>query len=152
MSELGAIWHWVVNNLDRCLALIAIVIAAVAMLDVRRLFNELEDRDRNTETRLRKELLTHFASAATFSFASQFIDFADGQPNREAAIAMLQTFHTQQLLSPGATKEQMAESRRNTRKKIGEEAAEWARIIVACGLGTMKDGWDVRPPGGNSRI
>jgi hypothetical protein len=86
------------NNLDR-VALIAIVVAAVAMIDVRRLFKELESRDKNIETRIRQELLTHFASYATFAYASQFIDFTQGQPDKEASIAMLQTFHSGYTLS-----------------------------------------------------
>jgi hypothetical protein len=139
------LWHWTINNLDRCLSFIAIIIAVVAMVDVRHLFQKLEERDKNTETRVRQELLTHFASYATFSYAAQFIDFTDGQPDREASIAMLQTFHTQELLAPNATKAELAELRRTTRNKIGKEAVEWARIIVACGLGTMREGWDFPP-------
>src|SRR6266481_965909 len=94
---------WIINNFDRFLALVAIllalfgiVIAAIAMWDVRRLFKELESRDKNTEHRVRqavlKELLTATASFGTFSRAAQFIDFYPGQPDRATAIAMLMAF------------------------------------------------------------
>jgi hypothetical protein len=60
MCTFCAMWNWVMQNLDRVFSILAIVIAVVAMLDVRELFKQLEERDKNTETRMRKELLTHF--------------------------------------------------------------------------------------------
>jgi len=142
------IWHWIISQLDRIFSIIAIVTATYAILDVRKLFKELERRDKNTETRVRQELLTHFASYATFAYAAQFIDFAEGQPDKDASIALLQAFHTQKLLAPDATKEELAELRKTTRDQIGKQAVEWARIIVACDLGTMKEGWDLPPTRG----
>jgi hypothetical protein len=138
-------WHWTLEHLDRIFSIIAIVIATFAIIDVRKLFKELERRDKNTETRIRQELLTHFASHATFAFAAQFIDFAEGQPGAEASIAMLQTFHTQKLLAPNATKEELNELRVKTRNDMGKEAVEWARLIVASGGGAMKPDWDLPP-------
>lgn len=137
--------YWIGEHLDRILAFIAVIIAVVAMIDVRKLFKELEARDQNTELRIRQEMLTHFASRATFAYAAQFIDFKEGELGPEASIALLQTFHTQQLLSPNATKEQQAALRQETREKIGREAADWARMIVASRGGTMKQGWDLPP-------
>jgi hypothetical protein len=135
--------YWIGEHLDRIVAFIAVIIAVIAMVDVRRLFKELEARDKNTETRIRQEMLTHFASRATFAYAAQFINFKDGELGPEASIALLQAFHTQQLLSPKATKEQLAAARQEMREKIGKEAVDWARMIVAQGGGTMKEGWDL---------
>lgn len=114
--------YWIVVHADRILSCVAIVIATVAMIDVRRLFKELEKRDKNTEERIRtavlKELLSATASFATFSRAAQFIDFHRGQPDRETAIAMLMAFRLQQLIAPDAKKEDLAELRKTTRKQI----------------------------------
>jgi len=136
---------WTLEHLDRILALIAIVVATYAILDVRKLFKELERRDQNTETRVRQEMLTHFASHATFAYASQFIDFIDGELGPEASIALLQAFHTQKLLAPKATKEELNALQKSTREQVGKEAVEWARLIVASGGGTMKPDWDLPP-------
>jgi len=139
------ILSWTLEHLDRILAFIAIIIATYAILDVRKLFKELERRDQNTETRIRQEMLTHFASHATFAYASQFIDFIDGELGPEASIALLQAFHTQKLLAPKATKEELNALRKSTRDQVGKEAVEWARLIVASGGGTMKPDWDLPP-------
>ena len=149
--------NWIINNFDRFLALVAIllalvgiVIAAVAMWDVRRLFKELESRDKNTEHQVRqgvlKELLTATASFATFSRAAQFIDFYPGQPDRATAIAMLMAFRIQQLIAPDAKKEDLAELRKTTRNQLEKEAAEWAQTITSSGIGKMKDDWEFNHP------
>src|ERR1700683_165334 len=109
------IWRLFEGNLDRIFAVIAIVIATYAILDVRKLFKELNRRDENTETRIRQEVLTHFASYATFSYAAQFIDFVKGQPDKDACIAMLKAFHTLKLLNPNLTREQAGQLRKDTR-------------------------------------
>jgi hypothetical protein len=140
-------WQGVVDNLDRIFSVIAIIIATYAIWDVRKLFKEVEARDKNTETRLRQELLTHFASYATFAYASQFIDFVEGQPGKEASVAILQTFHTQKLLAPNATKAELTDLQKKTRSQIAKEAVEWARLMVTCGLGTMKEGWGLPSEG-----
>jgi hypothetical protein len=133
-------------NVDRILALVAVVIAVIAMLDVRRLFKELERRDKTAEESVRKailkELLTHVASFATFSRAAQFIDFHRGQPDKSTAIAMLMAFRIQQLLAPEATKEQLKELRGTTRNQIEKEAAEYAKTIIDSGLGRMNEEWE----------
>jgi hypothetical protein len=128
--------YWIGEHLDRILAFIAIVIAVIAMVDVRRLFKELERRDKNTETRIRQEMLTHF------------IDFNEGEMGAEASISMLQAFHTQKLLAPNATTEELNALRKSTREQVGKEAVEWARLIVASGGGKMRDGWDLPPTEG----
>jgi hypothetical protein len=135
--------YWTGEHLDRILAFIATIIAVVAMVDVRRLFKELEGRDKNTETRIRREMLTHFASQATFAYAAQFIDFNEGEMGADASTSMLQAFHTQKLLAPNATTEELNTLRKSTREQVGKEAVEWARLIVASGGGTMKEGWDL---------
>jgi len=89
-SEILIVSYWVVDHADRMLALVAIVIAAFAIWDVHKLFTELEKRDKDTESRVRKavlkELLTFTASVATYSRAAQFIEFYEGQPDRETAV------------------------------------------------------------------
>jgi hypothetical protein len=143
-------WHGIMNHLDRILALIAVVIAAGAMIDVRRLFKELEGRDRTTEKRVRqavlKELLTHTSSFAAFSRAAQFIDFDKNQPDKQAAIAMLMSFRFQQLLAPDAKKEELAQLRQTTRNAMEETAREYAETIISSGIGKLKDGWDFSQP------
>jgi hypothetical protein len=139
-------WYWIVNHADRILSLIAIGIATVAMIDVRRLFKELEKRDKNTlemaRTAVLKELLSATASFATFSRAAQFIDFYPGQPDKDTAIAMLMAFRIQQLIAPDGKKEEFAELRKTTRKQVEKEAGIWAQIIIDSGLGKLKDGWE----------
>ncbi len=130
LAAMHALWQWIINNLDRVLSLIAVVIATVAMIDVRHLFQKLETRDKDSEGRVRKavlkEFLTFTASFATYSRAAQFIDFFEGQPDRETAIAMLVAFRIQE-----------------------KEAAVWAQTIIDSGLGKLKDGWDFnRQPDG----
>jgi hypothetical protein len=144
-ADMCTVLPWTLEHLDRILALIAIVVAAYAIWDVRKLFKELERRDQSTETRIRQEMLTHFASHATFAYASQFIDFIDGELGPEASIALLQAFHTQKLLAPKATKEELNALQKLTREQVGKEAVEWARLIVASGGGTMKPDWDLPP-------
>jgi superfamily I DNA/RNA helicase len=144
------ILHWILNNLDRVLALIAIVVATIAIIDVRRLFQELEERDRNTENKVRqavlKELLTHCASIATFFRAAQFIDFYENQPDRETAVAMLMAFRLQQLIAPDAKPEELAELRQKTRDKMENSSREYAQLIIKNGLGKFKPGWDFGEP------
>jgi hypothetical protein len=140
-------WHFFAEYLDRILALIAIVIASIAMLDVRRLFEELEARDRHTEERIHnavlKELLTHAASFAAFYRAAQFITFFPEQPDKDTAIALLTTFRTQQLLAPDAKPEELAQLRQETREQIEKESAAWAQLIIDSGIGELKDGWKI---------
>ncbi len=143
-----AAWYWTLEHLDRIFSIAAIVIATYAILDVRKLFKELEGRDKSTETRIRQEMLTHFASQATFAYAAQFVDFNEGEMGAEASIAMLQAFHTQKLLAPNATAGELDALRKSTREQVGKEAVVWARLIVASGGGMMKEGWDLPPTDG----
>jgi hypothetical protein len=140
--------NWIVNHLDRILAFIAIVIAAVAMIDVRRLFNELERRDKDTEKRVRHavltELLSHTASFAAFSRAAQFIDFNEGQPDKQTAIAMLVSFRLEQLLAPpDTTMEGIAHLRKTARDKMERTSREYAQMIISSEIGKLKHGWDL---------
>ncbi|MGC1838177.1 MAG: hypothetical protein WA674_07530 [Candidatus Acidiferrales bacterium] len=143
-------WYWIVIHLDRIFAFVAIVISAIAIIDVRRLFKELEERDRNTENKVRqavlKELVTQTASFATFSRAAQFIDFDEDQPDKQTAVAMLTTFRLQQLLAPNAKKEELDQLRRTTRNKIEEEARSWAELIISIGMGKLKGGCNFSDP------
>ena len=147
---MGPAWNLIVNNLDRILAFIAVVIAAVAMIDVRRLFKELETRDVNTEERARQailsELLKFTGSFATFSRAAQYIDFYEDQPDKQTAIALLLSFRLQQLLTPNAKDRELAEQRQKTRNTIEEGSREWAELIISCGIGKLKHGWDISRP------
>jgi len=141
-----SLWRLFAEYFDRILAFIAIVIAAIAMIDVRRLFKELETRDRHTEARIHKavlkELLTHAASFAAFFRAAQFITFFPEQPDRETAIALLTTFHTQKLIAPDAKPEELAKLRQETREQIERESAAWAQLMIDSGIGKLKDGWE----------
>jgi hypothetical protein len=137
---------WFVHNLDRILSFLAIVIATIAILDVRHLFQKLAARDTQTENRVRqavlKELLTHAASFATFSRAAQFVEFYGTQPDKQASIAILMAFRFQELLTPNTTREQLAELRKTTRDQIEKESAVWAQMMIDSGVGKMKEGWE----------
>jgi hypothetical protein len=113
--------HWVANHLDRFLALVAVVISMVAIVDVHQLFKALEKRDKNTEQKVRHaivmELLTHTASLAAYSRAAQFIEFYEDQPDRTTAIAILMSFRLEQILAPDATKEGLAHLLKSARDK-----------------------------------
>lgn len=60
--------HWIPNHADRVLSFIAIIIAAVAMYDVRHLFHTTEERAR---TAILRELNNYGASMAAFYKACQ---------------------------------------------------------------------------------
>jgi hypothetical protein len=141
-------FYWIVNHLDRILAFIAIVIAAIAMIDVRRLFKELEKRDKDTENTVRHavltELLSFTASFAAFSRAAQFIDFNEGQPDKQTAIAMLVSFRLEQLLAPpNITAEGLAHLRKSARDKMERASKEYAQMIISSGIGKLKHGWNL---------
>jgi hypothetical protein len=137
---------WIVNHLDRILSflaivlsLVAIVIAAFAIVDVRKLFKALEKRDRDTGKKVQHavltELLTHTASFAAYSRATQFIDFYDDQPDRVTAIAILMSFRLEQILAPDATKEGLAHLLRSSREMIEKKAGEYGADVVSSGMG-----------------
>jgi len=142
----SSLWHLFAEHLDRILAFVAIVIAAIAIIDVRRLFKELETRDKDTEGRIHKavlkEFLTHAASFAAFFRAAQFIAFFPEQPDRETAIAILTTFHTQKLIASDAKPEDLAKLRQETREQIEREAEVWAKLMIDSGIGELKEGWE----------
>jgi len=130
----AVLWHWVVDHLDRILALVAIVISTIAILDVRSLLKELRRA-------VLKELLTHTASFAAFFRAAQFVDFYENQPDKETAIAMLMSFRLQQLLAPDATHWEQAELRKKTRETMEETSKEYAKLLISLQIAKLKDGW-----------
>jgi hypothetical protein len=111
---------------------------------------ELQERDRNTEKKVQQavlqELLTHTSSFAAFSRAAQFIDFDEGQPDKQTAIAMLMSFRLQQLIAPDAKQEELARLRKTTRATMEETSRAYAETIISSGLGTLKDGWSLSQP------
>jgi hypothetical protein len=138
---------WALQNLDRILAAVAVVISCVAMYDVRHLFRELKRRDEATEERVRRTILqemqNHTSSIAAFFRACQYIDFNPLEMNRESAFLLLMTFRVQQLLSPTAPKASLAQLRAETRKQIEVTAQEYATLIINSGIGRMKEGYSL---------
>lgn len=139
-------WYWIVNHADRILSLIAIVIATVAIIDVRHLFHMLEDRDRTTEQRVQeavvRELMTHALSFAAFFRAAQYIDFYPKEPDRDTCVTMFMGFHLQQKLAPNASKAELKELLRSTRNQVETAARGYAEMIIASEIGRFKDGWN----------
>lgn len=90
-----------------------------------------------------QEMQNHTTSIAAFSRACQYVDFNPLEMNRESAILLLMTFRVQQLLSPGAAKEQLSQLRAQTRKQVEDTAREYATLIVSSGIGKMKEGYSL---------
>jgi hypothetical protein len=145
-----AVWYWIVDHLDRILALIAMVIAAYAIWDVRKLFNELERRDQNTEKRVRlaviNELMTHVLSFAAFFRATQHMVLDPKEPDRVTAVTILAAFRLQQLLFLDASKEELNQLQKNTRSQVEETAKGYAEMLISSEMGKFKDGWDFSKP------
>ena len=137
-------WYWIINHLDRILALIAIVIAAYAIWEVRKLFNELERRDQNTEKRVRlaviNELMTHVLSFAAFFRATQHLVLDPKEPDRVTAVTIFAAFRLQQLLFPDASKEELNQLQKNTRSQVEETAKGYAEMLISSEMGKFK-GW-----------
>lgn len=157
---MATMWCWITHISDHTLALlgiviaiIAIVISCVAMLDVRRLFRELKHRDETTEERVRtavlQELNNSGTSIAAFFRACQFVTFAPNELNRESAMLMLMVFRLQQKLAPKASIEELAELRKSTRHQMEVAARGYAEMLVGSGLGTLKEGYEPNPDLGN---
>lgn len=151
------IWNWALHNPDRALALvgvliavIAVVIAVIAIADVRRLFRELEHRDKTTQERTRTailhELNNYGASITAFFRASQYIEFNPMDLNRESAMLLFMTFRVQQLLAPNDSKAELAELQKITRKQVEDAAQGYAEMIIGAGLGTLKKGYQINAP------
>jgi len=142
--------YWIIDHLDRILALIAIGIAAYAIWDVRKLFKELERRDRTTEERVRlavlRELMNHAFSFAAFFRAAQYIDFNPLDFDRDAAVTMFMGFHLQKLLAPNADVKELAALQKKTRDDTEEAAKGYAEMIIASKLGTLKEGFEFKKP------
>jgi hypothetical protein len=130
--------YWILNHADRILSFIAIVIAAIAILDVRHLFRTTEERAR---TAILRELNNYGASMSAFYRACQYIEFHPGELDRESAALLFATFRVQQLLAPKATKEELSELQKATRKDVDKAAREYMDLLIRSEIGRLKDGW-----------
>lgn len=130
--------YWILNHADRILSFIAIVIAAIAILDVRHLFRTTEERAR---TAILRELNNYGASMSAFYRACQYIEFHPGELDREGAALLFATFRVQQLLAPNATKEELSELQKATRKDVDKAAREYMGLLIRSEIGRLKDGW-----------
>lgn len=131
-------WYWLLGYLDRILSFIAIVIAVIAIYDVRDLFRTTEERARTATLR---ELNNYGASMSAFYRACQYLDFHPGELDRESAALLFATFRIQQLLAPNATKEELSELRKTTRKDVDKKAREYIDLLISSDIGKLKDGW-----------
>jgi hypothetical protein len=131
-------WYWILNHADRILSFIAIVIAVVAMLDVRHLFRTTEERAR---TAILRELNNYGASMSAFYRACQYIDFHPGELDRESAALLFATFRIQQLLAPNANKEDLSARQKATRRDVDDAARGYMEMLVSSGIGRLKAGY-----------
>jgi hypothetical protein len=131
-------WHWILNHADRILSLVAIVIAVIAIFDVRELFRTTEQRAR---TAILQELNNYGASMSAFYKACQYIDFNPGELNRESAALLFATFRIQQLLDPKATKEELSELQKSTRNNVDKAARGYMDMLINSNIGRLKDGY-----------
>src|ERR1022692_3507032 len=123
--------HWILNHADRISSFIAIVIAAIAILDVRNLFRTTEERAR---TAILRELNNYGASMSAFYRACQYIEFLPGELDRDSAALLFATFHVQQLLAPKATKEELSGYRKNARNQVDEVARAYMELLISSGI------------------
>jgi hypothetical protein len=130
-------WYWILTHTDRILSLVAIVIAVIAIRDVRHLFRTTEERAR---TAILQELNNYGASMCAFYRACQYIEFHPGELDREGAALLFATFRVQQLLAPKATKEELAELRKNIRNNVDKAAREYMDLLISSDIGKLKDG------------
>jgi hypothetical protein len=129
--------YWILNHADRILSFIAIVIAVIAIRDVRNLFRTTEERAR---TAILRELNNYGASMSAFYRACQYIQFHPGELDRESAALLFATFRVQQLLAPKATKEELSERQKATRKDVDDAARGYMELLISSGIGRLKDG------------
>jgi hypothetical protein len=137
---MGAAWYWIVLHVDRILSFIAIVIAAVAMYDVRHLFRTTEERARKA---ILRELNNYGASMSAFYRACQYLDFHPSELNRESAALLFATFRVQQLLAPEATKEQLSATQKATRRDVDKMAKEYMKLLISSDIAKLKDGYSI---------
>jgi len=122
--------YWIMNHLDRILACIAIVIATYAIMDVRHLFRTTQERAR---TAVLRELNNYGASMAAFFLACHNLEFHSDE-NKESAALLFATFRVQQLLSPKATGDELAQLRKATRRDVGNTAQEYKEQLISSGM------------------
>ncbi|HUJ30072.1 MAG TPA: hypothetical protein VLY23_02245 [Candidatus Acidoferrum sp.] len=134
--------YWMLNHADRILALIAIVIALIAIRDVRHLFRTTEERAR---TAILRELNNYGASMSAFFRACQYVEFHPGELDRKSAALLFATFRIQQLLAPEATRQELEELRKSTRKGVDNTAREYIELLITSGIGKLKDGYTLPP-------
>lgn len=132
------VFYWILNHADRILSFIVIVIAAIAILDVRHLFRTTQERAR---TAILGELNNYGASMSAFYRACQYTEFHPGELDRESAALLFATFRVQQLLAPKATKEELSELQKATRKDVDKAAREYMDLLIHSDIGRLKDGW-----------
>jgi len=130
--------YWILNHADRILTFIAIVIAVIAIRDVRHLFRTTEERAR---TAILRELNNYGASMAAFYRACQCIEFHPGELDRESAALLFATFRIQQLLAPNANKEELSARQKATRKDVDDTARGYMEMLVSSGIGRLKAGY-----------
>jgi hypothetical protein len=133
---------WILNHADRILSLIAIVIAVIAIRDVRHLFRTTEERAR---TAILHELNNYGASMSAFYRACQAIDFQPGELDRESAALLFATFRVQQLLAPNATRQELSELQKATRKNVDDAALGYVELLISSGIGRLKNGYTLQP-------
>jgi hypothetical protein len=129
------LFYWILSYADRILALIAIVIAVIAITDVRHLFRTTEERARIA---ILRELNNYGASMSAFYRACEDVEFRPGELNRDSAGLLFATFRIQQLLAPKATKVELAELRKTTRKGVDEAAHEYRELLISSGIANPK--------------
>jgi hypothetical protein len=133
-------FYWILNHADRILSFIAIVIAAIAILDVRHLFRTTQERAR---TAILRELNNYGASMSAFYRACQYIEFHPGELDRESAALLFATFRVQQLLAPKATKEELSGRQKATRKDVDDAARGYMELLISSGIGRLKGGYTI---------
>jgi len=78
---------------------------------------------------------------SAFYRACQYIEFHPGELDRESAALLFATFRVQQLLAPKATKEELSERQKATRKDVDDAARGYMELLISSGIGSLKDGY-----------
>ena len=75
---------------------------------------------------------------SAFYRACEDVEFRPGELNRDSAGLLFATFRIQQLLAPKATKVELAELRKTTRKGVDEAAHEYRELLISSGIANPK--------------
>jgi hypothetical protein len=137
-----AAYYWILNHADRILSFIALVVATIAIVDVRHLFRTTEERAR---TAILRELNNYGASMCAFYRACQYIEFNPEELDRESAALLFATFAMQKLLAPKATKEELAALRKSTRNDVDHAARGYIDELISSDIGKLKKGVTLPP-------